>query len=69
MEKKVRKNKELTVGVALVSLFVGIAVFVPKVLNTEASDYPQEETRQEGDGACLCGGGSVLRGTSAHPTA
>ena len=42
MEKKVR-----TVGVALVSLFVGIAVFVPKVLNTEASDYPQEETRQE----------------------
>ena len=47
MEKKVRKNKELTVGVALVSLFVGIAVFVPKVLNTEASDYPQEETRQE----------------------
>ena len=32
MEKKVRKNKELTVGVALVSLFVGIAVFVPKVL-------------------------------------
>ena len=46
MEKKVRKNKELTVGVALVSLFVGIAVFVPKVLNTEASDYPQEETRQ-----------------------
>jgi len=47
MEKKVRKNKELTVGVALVSLFVGIAVFVPKVLNTEASNYPQEETRQE----------------------
>lgn len=45
MEKKVRKNKELTVGVALVSLFVGIAVFVPKVLNTEASNYPQEETQ------------------------
>ena len=39
MEKKVRKNKELTVGVALVSLFVGIAVFVPKVLNTEAVSY------------------------------
>ena len=67
MEKKVRKNKELTVGVALVSLFVGIAVFVPKVLNTEASDYPQEETRQEERLPMrrrIC-----IEGTSAHPTA
>ena len=68
MEKKVRKNKELTVGVALVSLFVGIAVFVPKVLNTEASDYPQEETRQRRRRLPMrrriC-----IEGTSAHPTA
>lgn len=47
MKNKVRKNKELAIGVALVSLFVGIAVFVPKILNEETEQPPERETRQE----------------------
>lgn len=47
MKNKVQKNKEMTVGVALVSLFVGIAIFVPKILNEETEQPPERETRQE----------------------
>lgn len=47
MKNKVRKNKELTIGVALVSLLVGIAIFVPKILNEETEQPPDRETRQE----------------------
>ena len=63
MEKKVRKNKELTVGVALVSLFVGIAVFVPKVRTTRRKRRGRRRRRLPMRRR-IC-----IEGTSAHPTA